>query len=415
MSRQKLNIGLFGFGCVGKGLYDVLEHTHGLKANIARICVKDKNKERPIPSQYFTFDKLAILDDENINVIVELIDDADAAFEIVRYALKKGKAVVSANKKMIAEHFNELLELQKENNVPFLYEGAACASIPVIRNLEEYYDNDLLNSVEGIVNGSTNFILTKMYNEGKDYNDVLKEAQSLGFAESNPVLDVEGYDARYKLSLLAAHAFGLFIEPDRIIKYGIQNISDADIRYAKEKGYKIKLVAHARKIGKSLGLWVIPKYIPANHALYNIDYEYNGVSVEGVFSDRQFFSGKGAGSHPTASAVLSDISAISYDYRYEYKKTQQEDVLNYDPSLTVKLYCRFPVSFFPRELPFENIEQSFSSDNLNYVIGKVNLDTLHKSGLLDRPDLFFVQVGEEVEVGNVFIEKVKTSVFDEVL
>ena len=235
MERQKLNIGLFGFGCVGKGLYDVLEHTHGLKSNIAKICVKDKKKARPIPDSYFTFDKYDILDDDTVNVIVELIDDADAAYDIVSYALNKGKAVVSANKKMIAEHFEELVALQKKFDVPFLYEGAACASIPVIRNLEEYYDNDLLTSVEGIVNGSTNFILTKMYKEGKDYHEVLAEAQALGFAESNPALDVEGFDARYKLSILAAHAFGLFVEPDNIFKYGIQSVSDADIRYADRK------------------------------------------------------------------------------------------------------------------------------------------------------------------------------------
>jgi len=398
--RQKLNIGLFGFGCVGQGLYDVLEHTHGLKANIACICVKNKDKERSVPASYFTFDKYDILNDNTINVVVELIDDADAAFEIVSYALRKGKAVVSANKKMIAEHFDELLALQKEFDVPFLYEGAACASIPVIRNLEEYYDNDLLNSIEGIVNGSTNFILTKMYNEGRDYAEVLSEAQALGFAESNPALDVEGFDARYKLSLLAAHAFGLFIKPDLIFKYGINTISDADIRYAKEKGYKIKLTAHARKISKSLGLWVVPQFITPNHALYNIDNEYNGVSVEGVFSDRQFFSGKGAGSHPTASAVLSDISAISYNYRYEYKKKSQEGSLNYEPNLSVKMYCRFPSGIKASDLPFENIEQSFNSPDLNYVIGNVNIAELTESGLLERNDVFFAQAGDEVEISN---------------
>jgi len=400
MTRKKLNIGLFGFGTVGKGLYDVLAHTHGLKANIARICVKDREKQRPIPVSYFTFDKEDILADDSINVVVELIDDADAAFEIVSSALSQGKAVVSANKKMIAEHFEELLALQKKYNVPFLYEGAACASIPVIRNLEEYYDNDLLNSVEGIVNGSTNFILTKMHKEGKPYAEILAEAQALGFAESDPALDVEGYDARYKLSLLAAHAFGQFVQPDRVFKVGISHVSEADIRYAKEKGYKIKLVAHAQKTGKSLGLWVIPRFIPANHALYNIDYEYNGVSVEGVFSDKQFFSGKGAGSFPTASAVLSDISAISYDYRYEYKKAQQADNLVFEPSILLKLYCRFPVSIKASDLPFETIEQSFKSQSLNYVIGQASLQDIEESGLLDHPEVFLAQIGEDVQVGN---------------
>ena len=148
-----------------------------------------------------------LLNDESINVIVELIDDADAAYYIVTEALKKGKAVVSANKKLIAEHLEELLALQEKYNVPFLYEASTCASIPVIRNLEEYYDNDLLHSVSGIVNGSTNFILSKIFNEGLEFVEALLQAQQLGFAESNPSLDVLGIDAVNKLTILLTHAY----------------------------------------------------------------------------------------------------------------------------------------------------------------------------------------------------------------
>jgi homoserine dehydrogenase len=395
-ARKELNIGLFGFGCVGKGLYDVLAHTTGLKANIKRICVKHADKPREIAQEHFTVDRYQLLDDESINVIVELIDDADAAFEIVSYALRKGKAVVSANKKMIAEHFDELRELQKQYDVPFLYEGAACASIPVIRNFEEYYDNDLLASVEGIVNGSTNYILTRLYEEGKPYADVLKEAQQLGFAESNPALDVEAYDPRYKLSLLATHAFGNFVSPELIFKYGINSISEADIQYAKEKGYKVKLVAHALKNKNELGLWVIPQFIPQGHNLYHIDREYNGVSVEGVFSDKQFFSGKGAGSYPTASAVLSDISALTYDYRYEYKKLNQALKLDFTNDIELKLYCRYPAGVLLSDLPFSSIEQSFASEELRYVIGTVKLSDLANSFLLHNDEVFLAQLGEKV-------------------
>ncbi|RZJ99697.1 MAG: homoserine dehydrogenase, partial [Flavobacterium sp.] len=169
MSRKKLNIGLFGFGCVGFGLYEVLQKTPGLKANIKNICVKDKDKKREIGAENFTFNKEDIFNDLEINVIVELIDDADAAYEIVTRALRSGKAVVTANKKMVAEHFEELLALQREYNVPLLYEAACCASIPIIRNLEEYYDNDLLESIQGIVNGSTNYILTKTFKDNVSY------------------------------------------------------------------------------------------------------------------------------------------------------------------------------------------------------------------------------------------------------
>lgn len=411
MARQALTIGLFGFGCVGKGLYDVLQHTRGLKANIKKICVKDKKKKRAIGEENFTFDAYEILDDPEINVIVELIDDADAAFDIVSYALSKGKAVVSANKKMIAQNFDVLLELQKLYDVPFLYEAAACASIPVIRNLEEYYDNDLLKSVEGIINGSTNFILSKMYNEGKPYHETLKEAQDLGFAESNPALDVSGEDACNKLSILAAHAFGVFVSPQDIFTHGIQSVSAADIQYAKEKGFKIKLVAQALKLNNSLKLCVIPRFVPADHKFFGIDDENNGAIVEGVFSDKQFFAGKGAGSYPTASAVLSDISALTYDYRYEYKKLNQHPDLHYSPELRLKLYCRYPSTLPKEDLPFETIEQEFRSKDFNYIIGIVNLNELLHNPLLSRKDVFFAQISEEIFENN--LTDIKTIINEE--
>src|SRR5690606_14692645 len=159
---------------------------------IKKVCIKHPDKKRKAPLSLFTVDKDELLYDEEINVIVEVIDDADAAFEIVRTALKNGKAVVSASKKMIAEHLAEILQLQQETGLPFLYESAACASIPVIRNLEEYYDNDLLHSIKAIVNGSTNFILTRIFDDQLEFDEALQLAQELGFAESDPKLDIEG-------------------------------------------------------------------------------------------------------------------------------------------------------------------------------------------------------------------------------
>lgn len=390
--RQKLKIGLFGFGCVGKGLYDVLQHTQGLKADIAKICIKNPHKKRSLPSEYFTFNKHDIPDDASINVVVELIDDADAAFEIVKYALQKGKAVVSANKKMIAEHFEELLELQRTHDVPFLYEGAACASIPVIRNLEEYYDNDLLTSIEGIVNGSTNYILTKMYRENQEYDPALKEAQALGFAESNPALDVSGFDARYKLSLLTAHAFGLVVRPEDIFCRGIQSVRKEDLQYAKEKGYKIKLIARAIKNKNKLALSVIPQFIHSGNILYNIDDENNGLCVEGVFSDKQFFAGKGAGSYPTASAVLSDISALTYQYRYEYKKLQQGNYLKLSDDIPLRIYCRYADNDL--DLPFEEVIEEYKSRAYNYKTGTVKLGELQKSALSENEEIFIACLPE---------------------
>ncbi len=219
MNPKKLQIGLFGFGCVGQGLHDVLGNSTNLTAEIERIAVKNRDKKRSLSAENFTFDKEDILQNDKVNLVVELIDNADEAYEIVKTSLKNGKSVVSANKKMVAEHLEELVDLQKENGVSLLYEASCCGSIPIIRTLEEYYDNELLFSISGIFNGSSNYILTKVLNEGKAYDEVLKQAQDLGFAETDPTLDVGGFDAKYKLVILTAHSFGVFRETRRDFQF----------------------------------------------------------------------------------------------------------------------------------------------------------------------------------------------------
>jgi homoserine dehydrogenase len=378
MARKQLNIGLFGFGVVGHGLYEVLEKTPALKASIKNICVKNKDKQREIGTENFTYDKNDILNDEDINVVVELIDDADAAFEIVSAALKKGKAVVSANKKMVAEHFLELLELQREYNVPLLYEAAACASMPIIRNLEEYYDNDLLDSIEGIVNGSTNYILTKTFAENLSYNDALKQAQDLGFAESNPILDTGGFDAKYKLLILLAHSFGYIASPDEIFNLGIDNIGELELKYAKEKGLKIKLVAQAFKgAGNTISAFVTPKFVTPEDKLYNVDDVFNGVITKTYFADTHFFVGRGAGAYPTASAVLSDISALSYDYKYEYKKISREENLILSNEAELKVLVRHKKQDAEAlKLAFNEVEEAYLNNHSGYITGDITLNNL---------------------------------------
>ena len=317
-THKKLILGIFGFGVVGEGLYKVLNQTSSLNATIKKVCIKNSYKKRNAPPELFTADKEILLNDPEINVIVELIDDADAAYEIVQTAFVNGKSVVSANKKMIAEHLAELLELEQKTGVSFLYEAACCASIPVIRNLEEYYDNDLLHSINAVVNGSTNYILTKMFDEKLSFKNALLQAQQLGFAESNPALDVEGFDALNKWKFLLTHAYGIL--PSDIIFTGIQSITSEDALQAEKKDCVIKLVASAKKLknGK-VAAFVLPQFVKKEDQLAFVKNEYNGVVIESSFADKQFFYGKGAGSLPTASAVLSDISALRYDYKYEYK------------------------------------------------------------------------------------------------
>jgi homoserine dehydrogenase len=381
MSTNKLCIGLFGFGVVGKGLYDVLHSTPTLQASIKKICIKNSGKTRSIAAENFTTDADVLLNDETINVIVELIDDADAAFAIVKKALQSGKAVVSANKKMIAEHFEELYALQQQYNTPFLYEAACCASMPIIRNLEEYYDNDLLQSFRGIINGSTNFILTKIFREQVEFNEALLSAKQLGFAESNPILDIGGFDAANKLCILLAHSFGIIAKTNQFIFNGITNISLQDATVAKEKKYSIKLVANAQKLANGkLAAFVLPQFVTEADDLYHVHNEFNAITTESSFADRHFFKGKGAGAFPTASAVLSDISALRYDYKYEYKKIAHQT----DTVLSNDYYLRIFVSVDSIEKlnknNFEWIEEWHNEFNYSWLIGVVKADHLFTSG-----------------------------------
>jgi homoserine dehydrogenase len=388
MSGKNLKIGMFGFGCVGQGLYDVLHQTKGIKAEIKKICVKDRTKQRKIDSGFFTYNKEEILNDKDIDIVVELIDDSKAAYEIVTTAMKNGKGVVTANKKMIAENFENLFRLQKEYKVPFLYEASSCASIPIIRNLEEYYDNDLLNSVEGIFNGSSNYILTKVFYDGKNYHEALKEAQELGFAESDPTLDVGGFDAKYKLAIITVHAFGVIVKPENIFNYGISSLSEYDLQFAREKGYKIKLMCVSRKIGNNLCAFVMPQFINTEHKLYHVDNEYNGVILEGIFSDKQHFVGKGAGSFPTGSAVLSDVSALTYNYSYEYKKYFQPERPVFSNEFIVDVYIRYNDENSLSRLKMETTDEKYIGKNYNFIIGKVNLQNLINSEISHRKDVF---------------------------
>ena len=402
-THKQLTIGLFGFGVVGEGLYKVLQQTPSLKATIKKVCIKDPGKKREAPAELFTTDRQVILQDPDINVIVEVINESGPAFEIVSTALRSGKSVVSASKKMIAEHLPELLQLQKETGASFLYESAACASIPVIRNLEEYYDNDLLHSIKAIVNGSTNFILTKMFEEKLDFHEALLLAQQLGFAESDPTLDVEGYDAANKWTFLLTHAYGIVVKTSDLVFSGIQHIQAGDAVVAREKHYDIKLVAQAKKLqnGK-VAAFVLPQFIRHDEPLSFVRNEYNGVVIESGFADKQFFYGKGAGSFPTASAVLSDLSALRYQYKYEYKK-----LYHHTPhELTNDFYIRVYVSFddwkyIPRDR-FEWIEEWHAETDRKYLIGVIHFREISQSGwwkengtsLLLTPD----PVIEDVEI-----------------
>jgi homoserine dehydrogenase len=390
-THRKLVIGLFGFGVVGEGLYKVLQQTPSLKAAIKKVCIKNPEKNRNAPAELFTTDKNALLNDPEINLVVEVINESEPAFEIVKAAMLNGKDVVSASKKMIAGHLDELLVLQEQTGRSFLYEAAACASIPVIRNLEEYYDNDLLHSIQAIVNGSTNYILTKMFEDKIDFNQALIQAQQLGFAEADPSLDVEGYDAVNKWTFLLTHAYGITASPDSILFNGIQHIQAGDAKVAGERKQQIKLVAQAKKLqnGK-VAAFVLPQFVQTDSPLAFVKNEYNGVIIESGFADKQFFYGKGAGSFPTASAVLSD---------------------HHTPhQLADDFYLNVFVSFshidqIPKE-KFEWIEEWHAREERKYLAGVIHFKELKENNWWKENGNSLILLPEAV-IENIEIRKLK--------
>ncbi|MCT4614003.1 MAG: homoserine dehydrogenase [Marinifilaceae bacterium] len=390
-----LNIGIFGYGTVGEGLAHVLKNSEGIKSQIKKVCVRTKNKERNgIPQSIITYNADDILKNKDIDLVAELIDDDNEAYRIVKQALINKKNVVSANKKMLAQHLQELIKLQKKHEVSLIYEASSCGSIPIIRNLEEYYDNDLIQSLSGIMNGSSNYILSKIFNENTEYSKALKDAQKLGFAETDPSSDVEGYDTLYKLIILTVHAFGVFIKSDEVFNTGISNLKAYDIKIAKQKGFKIRLIGQSTKLDDSkINLHVCPKFVDSKDQSYNVEDHYNGISINGKFYDNQFMYGKGAGAHPTGSAVLSDISALEYNYKYEYKKLNLNSNLEHSNNLRLHIYISFTNFDQIKNFNFIEINEQFKSSEHNYIIGKINLTELIKhKHIIEKEKLFIATI-----------------------
>jgi len=336
MSTLNKKIGLIGFGVVGQGFYSYLQDNKEEKL-LPKIAIKNTAKERvKVKSKYIT-DVDVILNDNTIDTVVELISDDDKAYDIVTEALKKGKNVVSANKKMIANNLEKLVEIEAKSKGRFLYEGAVCGSIPIIKTLNEYYSLDNVREIKGIFNGSTNYILTQIFKDNASYDESLVKAQKLGFAEADPTSDVGGSDALYKLLILTAHAFGKFISPQKALKIGIQNISNTDIAFAQENGLKIKLIASVKSEHNKLSLSVLPTFVSSDSTFYNVDNEYNAVEVISDNIGTQTLIGKGAGSLPTGQVIYSDYKAPE-NYSYKYNQILSGKRIKYDTNEFIWIY-----------------------------------------------------------------------------
>jgi len=369
-----INIGLVGFGCVGQALYDIIED-EALPFRISRICVKNRDKGRSLPGEKFTYQYQELIDDPNIEVIVELIDDAEAAFAMVKQGLMAGKKVVTANKKMVAEHLEELMTL-KENGGRLWYEAAVCGGIPIVKTMDQFYNYEPIQEIAGIFNGSSNFILTKIEQEGLDYHQALKLAQDLGFAESNPLLDVGGYDTMNKLVILLCHAYGIAVSPSSLCTIGIQNITADDLQFAGERERKIKLIARGLRTGDQVHAYVMPCFIDESQSLSHVDNEFNAVQIRGKYTGDHLFTGKGAGGSPTAASVIADVYATIGKPDYDYYKWHEDREIEYSNQTSLPVYLRYRKSAELAEFGFEHIWTRGRYQNGGFVVGEISLDNL---------------------------------------
>ena len=316
MSKSEVKVGILGFGIVGCGAYRVLTDNAadiaqrvGVPVTVAQVCDIDWSREREImpPEAARTSDAYAIINDPDIDIVIETIGGTKPATKFILDAIAAGKCVVTSNKEMMARDGQEILALAAEKGVDVQFEGAVGGVIPIIRALKESLAASRLDNVVGIVNGTTNYILTKMSQEGKQYADVLAEAQALGYAEANPTADVEGIDAANKIAILAAIAFGLRVEVDSVYREGITKLTAQDIRYADRMGYVIKLLAIAKRgEDDELELRVHPAFLPKAHPLASVNGVFNAIFVHGEACDDVMLYGRGAGSLPTGAAVAGD-------------------------------------------------------------------------------------------------------------
>ena len=311
--EKKIKIGLIGLGTVGSGVFKTLQNFENVE--ITKIVVRNKNKKRNIENldeSIVTDDPYEVVNDPEIQIVAELVGGVEPAFDLIKTAIKNGKHIVTANKELLAKHGEELFNFAEANNKVVLYEAAIAGGIPLIMPIKTILAGNKINKIKAILNGTTNYILTKMDVQGASYEDVLKESQELGYAEADPTGDVEGFDAAYKITTLATIAFGKRIKIDKVYREGITKISPDDMKAANEMGYKIKLIASAElnKDGRA-DVRVHPMLVPKSKTLAHIDYVTNAVSLTGHPVGDVTLSGPGAGEFPTASSVVGDILAIA--------------------------------------------------------------------------------------------------------
>ena len=348
---KEILVAILGMGTVGSGVYQILQKDEGQIAHkeLTRYQVKkvlSRSYHYEIPEEKKAVNIEEILNDPDIDIVIEVLGGIEPAKTYVIQALEAGKTVVSANKQMIANYWPEIEEAAKKTGAGFYFEASVGGGIPILRAIDDSLQANDMHSIFAIINGTTNYILTKMTSEGMDYEEVLKEAQALGYAEADPTADVEGFDAMYKLSILASKAFHSRLPIEYIYREGISHITKQDIQYAKDFGYVIKLLAIAKRSGNNVELRVHPTMIPQTHPLANVLDSFNAILMNGSSVGDVMFYGRGAGALPTASAVISDVIYASHHMQqhkyatFENKKDFISPILHFEENWTCPFYIR---------------------------------------------------------------------------
>ena len=315
-----INVGIIGFGTVGSGTVkillenkDLLKERLGFEINLKKIATRSVNKERGIKvsDDMVTSDVSVLLDDPDIHIVAELVGGITPAKDFILQAISKGKHVVTANKALLATEGNEIFKAAQKAGVEIGFEASVAGGIPIIKIIREGLIANRIHAVYGIINGTSNYILTKMTEENVQFSDALKEAQKLGFAEADPTMDVEGIDSAHKLAILAFLSYGISIPFEDISVEGISQIETQDIEFASELGYKVKLLAIAKESDNEIELRVHPTMIPKDYLIAKVEGAFNAIYVEGDATGSTLYYGRGAGDLPTGSAVVSDIASIA--------------------------------------------------------------------------------------------------------
>jgi homoserine dehydrogenase len=327
---QQVNLGMIGGGTVGSGVFHALQLNGGLMASrigvkvaVRKVAVKAFNEPRPykIPRSLMTTDWQSVVNDPQVDIVIELVGGTTIAKTMLLAALKLGKPVITANKALLSAHGKELFAAAKKHGANLYYEASVCGGIPIIKSLREGFVGNRINALYGIVNGTCNYILTRMKLEGADFAAVLADAQKQGYAETPPDLDIDGWDAQHKIGILASLAHGFWVSPKKIHVEGIRHVSALDIKFASQLGYTIKLLGIIKKLegGCRVQVSVYPTLIPNAHVLAGVNHVFNAVFVRGDIVGDTLFYGRGAGKDATASAVLSDVADAALDLKFGTK------------------------------------------------------------------------------------------------